>query len=108
MGSHSGRRLNEHARAATDEWIVTFTGIVAYAEHDAFIGRKLLGETGETALDPQAVRGRARPQRVLHKGARLRDRTAAVVLIPARRLRRSAGSGNDNGSDQLPSQSHFH
>jgi hypothetical protein len=40
------------ARAATDEWMVTFSGIVAYAEHDAFAGRKLLGETGETALDP--------------------------------------------------------
>jgi hypothetical protein len=41
------------ARAATDEWMVTFSRIVAYAEHDAFAGRKLLGETGETALDPR-------------------------------------------------------
>jgi hypothetical protein len=40
------------ARAATDVWMVTFSRIVGYAEDEAFAGRKLLGETGRTALDP--------------------------------------------------------
>ncbi len=40
------------ARAATDEWMITFPVVVSYAAHGAFTGRTLLGEKGQSELDP--------------------------------------------------------
>ena len=40
------------ARAATDEWMITDSQVTSYAAHDAFVGRTMLGEHGQAALDP--------------------------------------------------------